>query len=516
MMGILLTTMVATSTGAAAATGDLCLFEIDPLLADEYCVPEDVTVLFRARDYLIVVTEGEEAIGSATVLLEGPVDIERLVMVHLSSELGAVWLGEIGDVLLLRDDEALVLCPGERPPFFVRPGIRMVHPLRPYVRSAAASRVEQREFDGMVEDIVAAVSEDSLMATIQHLEDYGTRLCVLPQYDQAASWVDQWFGLHWIPCDQQWFTFYGDDMSNVIAEITGLEEPDSIYIICGHLDSITWPLSDSAPGADDNASGSATVLEAARVMAPYNFRYTVRFICFGAEEVGLIGSEFYAQSAYSAGEAVKGVINLDMILYSPPGFDSLWIPYDAQSEGLAQAVVSAMGTYVPELEVVSVYDPSATYSDHSSFWQYGYPAVLGIEYAVDDNPFYHSPTDLLENYSSYWPFGTLCAKGAIAALASLAMPLGPSGAPGGGVAGPSCTLAVWPNPAVSSAQASISGVRGNYSVSICDITGRIVGISESIGGLPALLQLENLPSGVYVVSAEAEGSTISSRLAILR
>jgi hypothetical protein len=365
-----------------------------------------------------------------------------------------------------------------------------------------------------VEDIVAAVSQDSLLATIQHLEDYGTRLCILPQYDEAADWVDTWFGLHWIPSYQQHFTFYGDDMANVIAEIEGQTAPDSIYIICGHLDSITWPIEETAPGADDNASGSAAVIEAARVMAPYSFKYTVRFICFGAEEVGLVGSQIYADSVAAAGDVILGVINIDMMLYAPPGADSLWIPYDDQSQALAEAVQAAMNAHAPQLEVVIEYDPSATYSDHSSFWSVGYPALLGIEYAVDDNPFYHSETDLLANYAQYWPFGTDCARGAIAALSSLAQPLGPSGV-GGSVAGDFRIAGITPNPASSSAVVELAGFEQGTRLDVLDLQGR-VRASTTPDEEQAGLALDALPAGVYLVRAVSpSGLSDSARLVLL-
>lgn len=478
---------------------------------------EALDVVFRDRDYFVALSTDPGSIrAGSTILLEGPFRLEDIALVHISGSGGAMELGLIGEPILVRGDIAIVNRPGDASPFTGLPDIRLVSPLRVIRTPAIPSILPAGGQDGMIDEMVSAVSEDSIMAVIQHLEDYGTRLCITDEYDQAAAWVDTWFGLHWIQSDQQWFYFYGDQMSNVVAEIPGQISPDSIYIICGHLDSITWPMEDTAPGADDNASGSATVLEAARVMAPYNFRYTLRFICFAAEEVGLVGSDLYAQTASAAGDEILGVINLDMILYAPAGYDSLWIPYDDQSEALAQAVAGAMGSYVPGLDVVTEYDPSATYSDHSSFWNYGYPAVLGIEYAVDDNPYYHSTTDLLANYSGDWPFGTMCVRASVAALASLAQPVGPSGIPGGGSPGDAVLLSISPNPASGSVFVSLPGASsGEVLCEVYDILGRTAAAFTMEGGTSREMDVSGLPCGVYLVRWAHSGSAGSSRLVVI-
>ncbi len=510
-LSLLMSIIVSTGPGA-----DLLLVERDVRTATGEGWYEALDVVFRDADWFIALCDDPGSVPApAEILLEGPFDLGDLVVVHLAPGADPRTAGLVGTTIFERGDVAIVSLPHDSPPMLGMPGARLVSPLRVVRARDGASAVPTGGTDGMIDDMVAAVSQDSIMAVIQHLEDYGTRVCIMDEYDQAAAWVDQWFGLHWIPCDQQWFTFYGDQTSNVIAEIPGAVSPDSIYIICGHLDSITWPMEETAPGADDNASGSATVIEAARVMAPYQFRYTVRFICFSAEEVGLVGSEYYAQSAFAAGDEILGVINLDMILYAPAGYDSLWIPYDSQSQALAEAVAQAMGTCVPSLDVVTEYDPSATYSDHSSFWNYGYPAVLGIEYDVDNNPFYHTTTDLLANYTGYWPFGTDCVRASVAALATLAQPLGPSGIPGCGT-GARPSLSVSPNPASGSAVLAMCGVpAGAFACRIYGLDGRIVSECALVGETPLDLDLSGFPAGVYAVGWNGEGMSGASRLVVL-
>ncbi|NLP06294.1 M20/M25/M40 family metallo-hydrolase [Candidatus Fermentibacteria bacterium] len=512
---LMLAAFPRTALGSETSGGELVLIEGDIRALSGEPWMEAFIPVFRSQDYFLAIgdhcmmPEGMEA----EVLARSPVEPSDFLLVHLRTAAGTGDLAILGEPVFMRGDIAVVRPGPGCDPFLMPACVFSARPLRPILDPRGHfDRVFEPQ-DGMIDDIVSAVSEDSIKAVIQHLEDYGTRLCILPQYDEAAQWVDDWFGLHWIPCVLQPFTFYGDSMSNVVAEIPGQENPERIYIVCGHLDSIVWPYNGSAPGADDNASGAAGVLEAARVLALYDFKYTIRFICFGAEEVGLVGSDIYAASAYAAGDDIQGVVNLDMVLYAPPGFDTLWVPYDSQSQALAEFVQDAVATYVPALDMVIEYDPSATYSDHASFWDYGYPAVLGIEFDVDNNPYYHQETDLLANYTGYWPFGTNSIRGAIAAIAALAEPIGPSGTGGGSQSGPG-SISISPNPGRDSFSILVtSGMPGGSNIAVTDLAGRLVwSASAQCPGTPVEADLSGLPAGVYLVRWTQGTASGSSRL----
>lgn len=512
---LLLASFPPEACGAGTAGGDLVLVEGDIRdLSGEPWMAAFIQV-FRSRDFFIAIGDhGSIPAGTeAEVLARGPVEPSDFLLVHLRADAGAEDLAVLGEPLLVRGGIAVVR-PGPGYDPLLMPGcVFSARTMRPILEPRTSFEGVFGPRDGMIDDIVSAVSEDSIKAVIQHLEDYGTRLCILPQYDQAAQWVDDWFGLHWIPCELQPFTFYGDSMSNVVAEIQGQENPGRIFIVCGHLDSIVWPYNGSAPGADDNASGVAGVLEAARVLAPYAFKYTIRFVCFGAEEVGLVGSDIYAASAYAAGDDIQGVVNLDMVLFGPPGYDTLWVPYDSQSQALAEFVQAAAATYVPALDMVIEYDPSATYSDHASFWDYGYSAVLGIEIDVDNNPYYHQETDLLANYSGYWPFGTNSIRGAIAAIAALAEPVGPSGT-GDGSPGGEPSISISPNPGGNSFSIIVtSGTPGSAEIEVVDLAGRLVWRATApTPGSPVEADLSALPPGVYLVRWIQGAESGASRL----
>jgi len=197
-----------------------------------------------------------------------------------------------------------------------------------------------------------------------------------------------------------YYTWSGYLLRNVVAEKPGVVDPDEIYLITAHLDSraASWP-HDPAPGADDNGSGSIAVLLAARLLAPYRFSHTVRFVLFTGEEQWLRGSDAYATACKDRGENIQGVVNLDMIAYNS---DEDWIIdlYDTTSVSASLELTHLFS------EVVSVYNLNLvpnrfsdsgplSASDQWSFLEQGYPAFLAIEDEDDFTPEYHEPTDRL-------------------------------------------------------------------------------------------------------------------------
>jgi hypothetical protein len=204
---------------------------------------------------------------------------------------------------------------------------------------------------------------------------------------------------------------YRTNGTNVLATKTGLRYPNRQYIICSHYDDM--PSGPLAPGADDNASGTCAVLEAARLIAPFNFDYTIIFVAFDEEELGLIGSHAYADSAYNRHDSIYGVINLDMIAWDGNNDFAASIYSNSNSITFSNNTKSVINMYTPTL-VPTVIVQNMTGSDHYYFWQRGYKALCGIENTSDFNPYYHTVND---NFSHVvMPFFLNFTRGAIAAL----------------------------------------------------------------------------------------------------
>lgn len=227
----------------------------------------------------------------------------------------------------------------------------------------------------------------------------------------AAQWIHEQFESYGLQSEYQYF---GSEGENVIATIIGSTYPDQQYIICAHYDD--RPYTGDAPGADDNASGTVAVLEAARLLANMNPLYTVKFITFDEEEQGLIGSFHYADLAAAAGDNILGVLNLDMIGYDSDDDNKLSIAVNTQSLPFSHYFTSAIEIYEPSLDYNFI---STTSSDHYPFWVNDYQAILSIEDWDDFNAYYHTAGDLLSNMNV--PYFLKMVRAGVATFASLAL-----------------------------------------------------------------------------------------------
>jgi len=211
-------------------------------------------------------------------------------------------------------------------------------------------------------------------------------------------------------------------LHNVSATKNGFLYPDQHYIICAHYDAVSENPMVRAPGADDNASGTAAVLEAARVLSKYDFAYSLRFVLFAAEEQGLIGSAAYATEAASLNEQILGVINLDMIAYDSnyDGFFDIHSGSIEASQDIGEFVASNVSDWSLSL-YPEVYDfGSTSASDHGSFWNVGYPGIMIIEDWSDHTPFYHNTGDLYSRLQgSYFLELARLSIGSLACLAEV-------------------------------------------------------------------------------------------------
>jgi hypothetical protein len=195
----------------------------------------------------------------------------------------------------------------------------------------------------------------------------------------------------------------GTSLPNVVADLPGTGCSDTVFVVGAHYDSVN-----TTPGADDNASGVAGMLELARVLRTRPLPMTVRFVGFAYEEVGLLGSRRMASQLDAAGTDVAGMVSLEMIGFTAPGDDAfLGVPSDylatvgdPQSELLARVFGAAHYEYLLDrFAPAAVIDPAAfgdvLRSDHAPFWAAGFPALLVTDTANFRNPNYHQPSDTL-------------------------------------------------------------------------------------------------------------------------
>jgi hypothetical protein len=198
------------------------------------------------------------------------------------------------------------------------------------------------------------------------------------------------------------------DQRNVIATLPGSDPSAGVIIVGAHYDSRTVQLNDlegPAPGANDNASGTAVTMELARVLAHENPRATIKFIAFSAEEMGKLGSIHYVEEALAHGEDIRAVVALDIVgnAVGPAGEGRIRVfsadPPDSSSRWLARSVAWHAEQYLPiDVLIQPVVDRPFRYSDHVPFSDAGFPAVRLIE-SVEDTGRQHSALDRPEHIS---------------------------------------------------------------------------------------------------------------------
>jgi hypothetical protein len=270
--------------------------------------------------------------------------------------------------------------------------------------------------DPQIQAMVDAVDIPTMTAKVNDLVAFGTRKSTTTGGGQAQNYlVAQFQALGY----SQVSTFdYNSYCDNVIAVKPGVATPERIYIIGGHYDSISNVT--SAPGADDNASGTAGVLEAARVLAGCGFESTIYFIGWSGEEQGLVGSDAWCTWAVQQGLDIRGYINLDMegYLSLPRDLDVL---SNTSSQWLRNLVFDLVPLYVPTLSLVDGFLTSGS-SDHASFWDHGYAALFFFEDSDNYSPYIHTANDVVGTSLNNFQFMKENVQAAVATIATLAVP----------------------------------------------------------------------------------------------
>lgn len=215
---------------------------------------------------------------------------------------------------------------------------------------------------------------------------------------------------------------FDENGQNVYALHYGARRNQNV-MICAHYDD--KPSGSFAPGADDNGSGTAAVIESARILSKYFFEYTIIFALWDQEEQGLFGSDYYAQLAANRRDSIIAIINLDMVAWDSNNDNIMEIHTRAynKSQWLANYVKKINTNYNIGL-VTQILDPGTTRSDHYSFWLRNYSSILLIEDSnpntdggSDFNSYYHTDLDNLEGINQNYFFkNTKLTIGTVASL----------------------------------------------------------------------------------------------------
>ncbi|OQW38296.1 MAG: hypothetical protein A4C66_02805 [Nitrospira sp. HN-bin3] len=232
---------------------------------------------------------------------------------------------------------------------------------------------------------------------------------------QTESYLHHCFSEAKLSVTTQPFLALGNTFHNVIGTVRPEKrssQSTTPLIIAAHFDTV-----EGSPGADDNASALAVMLQVARQVRTMTLARPIRFIAFNLEEENLLGSQAYTSLLRKNGETIQGAIVLECVGYASHLPNSQKIPTgvpiavpttgnflavigNERSHHLTGAVAQAMKPHLPIVPLIVPGNgeklPDTRRSDHTSFWEQGFPAVMLTDTANFRNPHYHRPTDTVE------------------------------------------------------------------------------------------------------------------------
>ena len=275
----------------------------------------------------------------------------------------------------------------------------------------------------VVNRMLPALSESSLRLMIQQLsENFPSRYHSTAGGLAVPGWLrEQWAGYAMGRSDVtvELFAHEGFQQRSVVATIIGTTKPDEVIVIGGHIDSIASG-SSVAPGADDDASGIATISEVLRVLMAKKFKpqRTVKLMAYAAEEIGLRGSRSIVADFVAKNVNVVGVMQLDMTNYKGSAKD-IYLMQDFTNAAQNTFVGTLIDTYVGATWGTSQCGYGC--SDHAAWHNEGFAASMPAEGRFEDtNPTIHSPQDTLEVSNNTATHALKFARLATAYVAELA------------------------------------------------------------------------------------------------
>jgi hypothetical protein len=371
----------------------------------------------------------------------------------------------------------------------------------------------------LIQEMVGKVSEDSVLAHVQRLQGFVCREYWCDSCYAAADWLYNRFagwGLDSVYRD----TFTSDPVvpPNIVGIHRGALYPDSCYvIIIGHYDAINEETPETlAPGAEDNASGVAAVLEAARILKDYEFEENIRFVPVSAEEGMMLGSFYYAYRACQRGDDIRAVINVDMIGYTDVAPETLEVFSDTLSEFLADHFIACADTYT----TILTRKREGSVSDEVPFGGYGYRGIGIIDDAHPDvNPYRHSPEDTIGAGFNDLQFCSQSIRAIIAALASRSRPLGIIEK---GIAGPKLMrISVQPSLVNHFGQVSFSLTQTRaVRIKIYNIAGRLIRTildqQKAEGNYLVRFDAHDFSQGTYILMMESGQEKTTAIFCVIR
>ncbi|MFZ5906677.1 MAG: M28 family peptidase [Nitrospirota bacterium] len=270
-------------------------------------------------------------------------------------------------------------------------------------------------------DLLSRINQEKLSASVKTLEGLRHGWENTAALEKRAVFLEETFRSFGLSTESQEVPFHGRTFRNIIATLTGTTQEKDWLLLGAHYDA-AW----GSPGADDNASGVAVLLEAARILCKQELKRTVQFVAFTLEEPQaqtinfLIGSDYFACAAREGERRYQAALILESVGYTDHTEGSQIVPVlvrakvprtgnflgviaNARSEKMMRSFLVHANRHVPELILVpykvpmsGYFIPETRFSDHASFWKHGYPSLMLTDTAMFRNPYYHTKHDRFE------------------------------------------------------------------------------------------------------------------------
>jgi len=280
----------------------------------------------------------------------------------------------------------------------------------------------------------ARVSAAELRKSLERISAERSPLSSPRHLAAVESYIEKEFESYGLSVESDTFTYWGRGYRNVIGRL-GAARSGPLIILGAHFDSV-----EGSPGADDNASGVAVLLEAARILSASRLRSQVLFCAFNLEELNMIGSTHFAKKLKAAGTDIRAMVSLEMVGFTSPKPGGQQYPaglrwfYPDRGDFIgvvgnwrsslllrqfSRLLRQVRGLSVETLTVLGngFLVPQVRLSDHSPFWDLGYPGLMVTDTAFFRNPHYHGPTDTVETLDL--DFMAKVCEGVVNAVANL-------------------------------------------------------------------------------------------------
>ena len=363
---------------------------------------------------------------------------------------------------------------------------------------------EINSVDPKIETLLEQIYSQDIIADVEHLTSYLNRRADGPYIYNVQEWlIEQYrsFGidsiyLHDFEAIPFWDTIPRPFTTapNVIAIQPGKTNPEEIIICGAHFDStvrIEEPYDIDtvySPGADDNATGVAGILATARILSNYEFKRTIIYANWNAEEWGLCGSNEYAKQCAADNIDIVAYFNLDMTGYLNPS-DNIHVHllYTDCDSLLGKFVQQVGNCYLPDIPTTHAWLPSGSDTDYSSFNRHGYQAISPSEDVHNMSPYIHTENDIIGLSVNNWEQTVVFTK---LNLASVALAAG----------------------------LTEESVNENYDINqeiisfeVYDIFGRMVYHEKNILKNIDEISVNNLESGIYIFKFFTKNDNVITR-----